>query len=127
MAIKLNKSAYEHAVEIIKNGLEVEPDTNRSWEEEKATDDEEIRYLNTHTLNEYGLWFLGVDTDADPEDRSKFVYPFGDFNVVHKSALLVAKKEAAKNGDKEIEEAARKLLEMVDRSLEQERQRNQKK
>ena len=112
MAIKLNKAAYDHAIAIIKNGLEVEHDTN-NWNEVKATRDEENRYLITHTLDEYGLWFLGIDTDADPNDRSKFVYPFGDFSVLHKSALLAAEKQATQDGDQEIKQAVSQLLAMI--------------
>ena len=88
MAIKLNKAAYDHA-------------------------DEEVRYLNTHGLEKYGTWFLGIDEDADPKDKSKFVYAFGDFSVLHKSALLDAIKQAGRDGDQEIKKAAEQLLAMI--------------
>ncbi|MCL5874879.1 MAG: hypothetical protein M1114_00200 [Candidatus Dependentiae bacterium] len=112
MAIKLNKAAYDHAVYIIKNGLEVEHDTN-NWDEVQATPDEEIRYLNNHGLEQYGTWFLGIDTDADPKSKDKYTYPFGDFSVLHKSALLEAIKLAAKNSDEAIKTAAEQLLAMI--------------
>lgn len=114
MAIKLNKAGYERAVEIIKNGLEVEHNADmNAWDAIKATANEEERYLDTHDLDEYGQWFLGVDTDADPKDRSKYLYPFGDFSVLHKSALLVAQQQAAQKNQTEIASAAQKLLGMI--------------
>src|SRR5579859_8239006 len=96
MPIKLNKAGYDHALAIIKNGLEVEHDTN-NWEAVKPTKDEIVRFLNAHTLEEYGQWFLGINTDADQKDKSKYVLPLGDFSVLHKSALMAAATEAAKN------------------------------
>ncbi len=112
MSIKLNKLAYDHAVEIIKDGLEVEHDIS-NWEEVKPSQDEQVRHLNTHTLDEYGLWFLGIDTDADTNDKSKFVYPYGDFSVLHKSALIAAEQQAGQKHHQEIKSAVQKLLAMV--------------
>jgi len=112
MAVTLHKPGYDYAVAIIKKGLEIEHDSN-NWEAVKPTQDEIVRYLNTHTLDEYGLWFLGIDSSRDPKDKSKFMYPYGDFKVLHKSALIAALKEAAKNNHEEIKTAAQKLVAMV--------------
>lgn len=112
MAIKLNKAAYDLAVSMIKNGLEVEHDAN-NWDEVQANLSEQVRYLRTHGLEQYGTWFLGIDTDADPKSKDKYVYPFGDFSVLHKSALLVAVKKAEQDQDEEIKKAASQLLAMI--------------
>lgn len=113
MAIRLNQEAYNQAVSIIKNGLEVEHDSN-NWQEVKPTEDEVIHYLDTHSLKDYGRWFLGINSEADPNDKSKYLYPVGDLKVVHKSALLLAEKESARSNHAEIRGAVRKLLEMID-------------
>lgn len=113
MSIELNKSGYERAITIIKDELEVEHDSN-NWDEVAPTEDEVIRYLNAHSLAEYGSWFLGVDTDADANDKSKFVYPFGDFSVLHKSALLRIQKDAEQHHHSEIAAAVKRLLEMIE-------------
>lgn len=112
MSIKLNKAAFDHAAEIIKDGLEVEHDTS-NWNEVKPTVDEQARYLNTHSLDEYGLWFLGINSDADQNSKDKFVYPYGDFSVLHKSALIVAEQQATQAHAHEIKSAAQKLLAMI--------------
>lgn len=115
MSIKLNSAGYEYAVSIIKNGLEVEHDST-NWDEVKPTLDDQVRHLNTHTLDEYGLWFLGIDTDADQASQSKYVYPHGDFKVLHKSALIIAEKQATNDHQHEIKSAAQKLLNMINKS-----------
>ncbi len=113
MSIKFNKSGYNRAVEIIDNGLEVEHDTN-NWEEVKPTVDEELQYIDTHSLDEYGEWFLGIRSEPElKDDIKKFVYPFGDFKVLHKSALLSSKKLAEKNKDNEIAGKIDELLDMI--------------
>ena len=115
MSIKLHKQGYDYAVAIIQKGLEVEHDMG-NWTAVKPTVDEEARYLDTHTLSEYGKWFLGFDTDANAEGKKKFAYPFGDFAVVHKSGLMVAEGTARKNGHAEIAGAAKKLIDMLGHS-----------
>src|SRR5579872_4726376 len=109
MAVKLNKSGYEHAEEMIRLGVEVDhiPD---NWDEVKPTVDDELNYIDSHTLEEYGLWYLGVDTSIPANNRAKFVYPYGDFNVVQESALIIAERQAKKNQHDDIAKAAGELL-----------------
>lgn len=107
MAIKLNQTGVARAEYIIKNGLEVIHDSN--WETEKPTDNDRDRFIETHTLKEYGDWFLGIDTAAGSEDLSRYVHPWGDLNDLHVSAL----KKAEQSGPEEIKQAARKLLGMI--------------
>src|SRR5438552_4124969 len=94
MSIKLHKPGYDHAVTIIKRGLEIEHDKGKDWNEAKATSNEEVRYLNTHSLEEYGSWFLGVDTSRTGQDKSQYCYPFGDFGMLHLSALETIVRDA---------------------------------
>jgi hypothetical protein len=109
MAIKLHTAGFEHAEDMIKHRVEVESISN-NWEEVKPDVDDELKYLEGHTLAEYGLWYLGIDTNAPADKRSKFVYPFGDFDVVQESALIAAEEDAKKHHHNEIAEAAHKLL-----------------
>lgn len=109
MSIKLNKAGYDHAAALIKHGFEVEHDVH-NWDEVKPDRDDKSKYINTHDLDEYGLWFLGIDTNADQKSIDKYCYPYGDFNVVQKSGILAAEKEAAKHNHAEIHKAAQELL-----------------
>jgi hypothetical protein len=112
--VRLNQEAYNQARSIIENGLEVEHDKN--WEAVKPTEDEVIHFLDTHSLKDYGRWFLGIDPDADPDDKSKYLYPSGDLKVIHKSALELSEKEAARKGDGDVAAAARKLLTLIEQN-----------
>lgn len=112
MSIVLNKAAYEHAIAIIKKGLEVEHDS-RNWHEVEPTSSEIARFLDTHSLEEYGLWFLGIDTSVDPKDKSKYLYPYGDLQVLHESALVAAEKVAASKHDEAIKTAAHTLMDLL--------------
>lgn len=115
MAIKLHNAGFEKAEEMIRHGIEIEH-TSNNWEKVKPSVDDELNYLGSHSLEEYGLWFLGIDTSAPSENRSKFVYPFGDFNVVQESALIVAEELAKTNHHDEIAVAAQKLLKKITHS-----------
>lgn len=112
MSKKLNKAAYDLAKQMIEHGFELEHDEN-NWAEVKPTPEEVTRYLEAHDIEEYGAWFLGVDPQADSESTAKYAYPFGDFSVVHKSALLEAEKKATMNKDLEIAQAAKRLLQLI--------------
>jgi len=112
MAFKLNKAGCEHAAAMIRQGLEVEHETG-NWNEVRPTSDEEARYLDTHDIEEYGLWFLGINTDIEANSKEHYVYPYGDFNVVQKSGLIAAEQQAKKDHSDEIANAARTLLELL--------------
>ena len=112
MAIKLNESAVENAKKLIKAG-EVEHGIKWNWQEHQATTDESDKFLNTHTVKEYGLWFLGIDTTVPDNDKDRYLFPYGDLKIVHKNALIEAKKQVTKNGYKPIEEAIDTLLAMI--------------
>lgn len=114
MAVILNKKAFEHAKHLISSG-EVQHDA-ANWESVKATLDEEVRYLNTHTMEEYGLWFLGINTGIAETSRHRYEFPYGDFSIVHRSGLEAIVRRAAQNGHKEIEAAAKQLLELIKQS-----------
>jgi hypothetical protein len=112
MAIRLHEAGFEHAKELIKGGLEVERRTC-DWQKHKPTQDEVAKFLETHYLQEYGLWFLGIDTDAPENDKNRYIFPYGDLKIVHKDALIKAEEEAARQGHEEIQQAAIKLIEMI--------------
>lgn len=113
MKVTVNKHALTYAREIIKNKLEVEH-ASSGWHTVKPTHNEEVRFLDTHSLDEYGSWFLGIDHDADQKSHTKFHYPFGDLKVVHVSALHESKKAAEKNGHHDVVKAIDELLALIE-------------
>ncbi|MGC2310989.1 MAG: hypothetical protein WA432_05230 [Candidatus Babeliaceae bacterium] len=111
MALKLNPKAIEHAEKLIKAG---ECEHTMSWEEAKPTQNDTVRFLDTHNLNEYGYWFLAINTDNSQESKEYYELPIGDFNVVYKGALLEAHKVARHKGAQDIEGAVSKLIKILD-------------
>lgn len=106
MAVKFNKAAFDRAVYLIKNKLEVD---SGNWDEVKPNSNEVQLYIDAHSMDEYGQWFLGIDGDKDPKDKSKYVFPWGDLRVLQTKAL----QAAANAPHPEIKDAAQKLLQMI--------------
>ena len=113
MALKLNEKAFAYAQKLIKGGLEVEI-KECNWNAHKATADEVNKYVENHDTAEYAQWFLAIQTSVDnAESLARYQLPFGDLKIVHKSAIIEAQKQAASQGAKDIEEAAKTLLQMI--------------
>ena len=66
---------------------------------------------------EYGKWFLAVDSDADPETKEHYKYPFGKAGEVYRRGIIAAKSRAAQQGSTAVAEAADGLLEAIDKKL----------
>lgn len=112
MSIKLNHAAMEHAKYLIQAGEVESFDSN--WNEEKPTPTETDLFIDTHTMEEYGAWFLGKNDEYDKETQEHYEYPYGDLKEVQRSALVYSLAQAEKNSHSEIAQAARELLELVD-------------
>ena len=62
LTIKLNKRALEHAKRLIEKGSYVF-DEKDMWSEHKPSAQKENEYIKKYNFDEYGKWYLGVDTD----------------------------------------------------------------
>jgi len=116
MAVKLNKEAVEHAKKLIKGKLEVAKH-HSDWSEDKPTQDEVVKYLNTHDMQDYALWFLGINTDFPEESKELYDYPTGDLKIIHISALKDSLKHARHHGHTEIENAAKELIDLIETTI----------
>lgn len=113
MAIKLNAKAVAHAEKLIKAN---EVEHAASWAENNPDKDEQARFLNTHNLEEYGEWFLGIDDAAEKSNsKDKYTYPIGDFNEIFQSAIQEAQQKAKSANHQEIANAAQNLLTLIAR------------
>lgn len=111
MAITLNTLAMEQAKRLIEAG-EVES-FDSQWSEEKPTDDEVSYFIDNHFMKEYGMWFLGKNSDYPDTTKEHYQYPYGDLKEVQRCALVDSMARAAERGDQEIVQAAEKLLDMI--------------
>jgi hypothetical protein len=114
MSIKFNKNAYEHALELIKVG-EVEHGKKWDWQAHKATLNDTVRFLDTHNMDEYAQWFLAENTEIDKNNKERYLYPYGDLQIVHRNGIQAALDKAQKEGNREVADAARKLLDIIDK------------
>ena len=68
MTIKLNKRAFDHAKRLIEKGSYVF-DEKDMWSEHKPSAQEENEYIKKYNFDEYGKWYLGVDTDEKEDTK----------------------------------------------------------
>ena len=88
---------------------------NTPWRDAQPTNTAEDRYIEKHGWDEFGQWYLGVDPDAAADTKARYKFPFGDFNAVHRTGLVVVKQRAAQNHEPDVEAAADELLDLFDR------------
>jgi hypothetical protein len=93
MAVKLHTSAFEYAKELAAAG-KVVLDERDAWSEHQPSTRDENEFIRLHGFAEFGKWHLGID-DEQPEDTKKhYKFPYGDFEDVHRCAVLTAESRA---------------------------------
>ena len=113
MAVQLNRSAFEQAIQLIEQGKFVF-DEKDMWSEHQPSAQEENAYLQEHGFGDYGKWYLGIDTDEDEETKERYKFPYGDFEKVHRCGVLAAESRAGQYKYADIEHAAAHLHGMID-------------
>jgi hypothetical protein len=113
MAVKLHRSGFEHAEGLIKRG-NVVIDERDDWSEHQPTADDENRFIEKRGWSEYGKWHLGVDDEAKPETKAHYKFPYGDFEKVHRCAILAAESRAGQYKYDDIEKAVAHLHGMLE-------------
>jgi hypothetical protein len=110
MAVKLHSKAISFAESLIKQGR-----VNRTaeWSQNKPTSESGDEFLKSHTYEEYGKWFLGIDPSADHQTKEHYSFPIGNFKEIYRSGIIAAEHRAAQYGHEDIKQAARRLLDMI--------------
>lgn len=109
--MKTNSKAIEKAESLIKNYQYV---LDSEWSETQPATEDENQFLEKHSWDEYGEWFLGIHGDQSEETKGRYGFPYGDFRRVHRSGLIAAKQRAAQNNYTTLEENIDQLLEMLE-------------
>lgn len=113
MAVKLHKSAFQYAKELISEGKSV-ADERDAWSEHQPSAEQENEFIREHGFNEYGKWHLGIE-ESEPEDtKARYKFPYGDFKKVHRCAVLSAESRAGQYKYHDVENAAAHLHGMID-------------
>jgi hypothetical protein len=114
MAVKLNETAFEHARALIDEG-DVVVDERDDWSEHQPSTDDENRFIERRGIREYAKWHLGLDDEQDENNKGRYKFPYGDFQKVHRCAILAAESRAGQYKYADIERATAHLHGMIER------------
>jgi hypothetical protein len=109
---RVNRKAVAHARRLI-DGRQYVLDSD--WGESQPTADDENAYLESHSWADYAEWHLGLTEDATDETKARYAFVFGDFKRIHRTGLIACVYRASEWRHKEIELAAHRLLQHLDR------------
>jgi hypothetical protein len=107
MAVKLSETAFDQAKKLIEE-RRVVLDERDAWSEHQPRAADENRFIERHGLEAYGRWHLGVDDGAEAR-KGRYKFPYGDFENVHRCAVLSAESRAGQYKHYDIERACAHL------------------
>ena len=113
IAIRLNNRAYAHARHLIGEGRFVADDRD-AWSEHRPPAAKENEYLERRGFSGYGRWYLGLDDSHSPRSKAHYKYPYGDFQDVHRCAVLSAESRAGQYGHDDVKSAVAHLHGMLE-------------
>ena len=108
----LNRRAVAHARKLIDGHHYV---LDSDWGEAAPNARKENAYLKSHSWSEYAGWHLGLTEGATDGTKARYAFVVGDFTRVHRTALIACVYRAAEWRHKEIELAAHRLLQHLDK------------
>jgi hypothetical protein len=88
---------------------------NSDWGEVQPSAEEENRFLESHSWDEYGEWHLGLTVGAAEGTKARYAFVYGDLRRVHRTGLIACHYRAAEWRHKAIELAAHELLQLLDK------------
>jgi hypothetical protein len=113
VAVKLNRPGYDHARKLVGDG-KVVLDERDDWSEHQPSAAEENAFIEAHGYSEYGRWHLGIDDERDPDTKGHWKFPYGDFEAVHRCAILAAESRAGQRDYGDIQSAAAHIHGMLE-------------
>ena len=106
LAVTMNREAVRHADDLIEAG---KIEDGGSWS--GPSPDAENDLIEAEGWDDFGRWYLGRQSDADPESKAHFRYPFSDdFKTISVKGLKAIRSRSAQNDEEDIFAAARRLL-----------------
>jgi hypothetical protein len=113
VAVKLSDRSYEFA-KTLTGEKRVTLDEMDDWSEHQPSAQQENEFIERHGYREYGRWFLGIDDEYPEDSKSRYKFPYGDFDTVHRCGVIAAEVRAAQRKYTDIEVAAAHLHGMLD-------------
>jgi hypothetical protein len=109
----VNRKAVAHAQRLIRARQYV---LDSDWGEVQPRADDENAFLKSHSWSEYAQWHLGLTEGATDETKARYAFVVGDLRRVHRSGIIACHYRAAEWRHKEVELAAHRLLQLIDRT-----------
>jgi hypothetical protein len=107
----VNDRAVEHARSLIDAHQYV---LDSDWGESQPKAADENAFLESHSWEEYGAWYLGLTNGASDDTKARYGFVYGDLRRVHRTGLIACHYRAAEWRHKEIELVAHDLLQHLD-------------
>ena len=107
----LNEAAVAHAGRLIDARQYV---LDSDWGDVQPRADDQNRFLESHSWDDYAAWHLGLTEGAPDETKGRYAFVYGDLRRVHRTGLIACVYRAAEWRHKAIELAAHDLLQHLD-------------
>ena len=107
----VNQAGVERARRMIEGRQYV---LDSDWGEVQPRAEDENRYLERHSWDEYASWHLGLTEGANDGTKARYAFVFGDLRRIHRSGLIACLFRAAEWRHKAVEHAAYDLLQALD-------------
>jgi hypothetical protein len=114
MTVKLNQRAYEYAKRLIEKGKFVD-DEREAWSDHHPSTQMEKEFIDKNGFTEYGKWFLAVNHEYSQHKNRHYEFPYGDFETVHRCAILAVQNRAVEEKYFDVEKAAAHLLALIEK------------
>ena len=108
----VNPAAVARARELIDSRQYV---LDSDWGEVQPGAGAQNAYLESHSWEEYAQWHLGLTDGANDETKARYAFVYGDLRRVHRTGLIACVYRASEWRHKDVELAAHKLLQQLDR------------
>ncbi len=108
----VNKAAVEHVRRLIDAKRYV---LNSDWGRVQPSAEDQNKFLKSHSWEEYATWHLGLTEGAADETKARYAFVCGDLKRVHRTGLIACVYRASEWRHKDVELAAHKLLQYLDK------------
>ena len=109
----VNKKAVKKAQQLIDAHQYV---LDSDWGESQPNAEAQNAFLDAHSWKEYAEWHLGLTEGATDETKGRYAFVYGDLRRLHRSGLIACQYRAAEWRHKEVELAAHRLLQRLDKT-----------
>lgn len=117
-SIQLNKDAFRFAQELIECGQFV-ADKRGGWQDHQPSREQKNAFITRQGIEQYANWCLAIDRTHKQSSKSRYKYPFGDFQALHRCALIAIQSRARQCGNYQIEHAAAELQRTLEQKAKQ--------